>query len=66
MKTNAQQQDQSRSADLNISEALAFNQGWMAGVRGDPFTVQNGQMWVSGYIQYHWLKDGPTRSWKRH
>lgn len=66
MKTDTQCQEETTSPGLSLSEALAFNQGWIAAKRGDPFAVQNGQMWVSGYIQFHWLRDDGGRSWKRH
>lgn len=66
MKTDTACQPDPAKSGLDLAEALALNEGWQAAARGEPFTMSHGLMWVSGFIQYHWWKDGPTRSWKRH
>lgn len=54
------------SDGLTVAEALTVHRGWDAAVKGEPLQMSEGKFWVEGWLNFHWMKGGPNRSWQRH
>ncbi len=51
---------------LTVEQAMQVHAGWDGAMKGLPFSHANGPHWAEGWLNFHWLKGGVNRSWRRH